>query len=222
MAKEETSYQHIEPERVGNSKHIVVSELSGRGNISIKLREHGLSAQVPPERIGELLRQLKDLESRGYQYEGAEASFDLLVRRALPDYVPPFELVDFMVVMEKHRRQAGKSNGEESLAEATVKVRVGNEVMHTVAEGNGPVNALDNALRKGLLGPYPQLKDMELTDFKVRVVDQGVGGTAAVVRVLIETTDGVRRWSTVGASGNIIEASWQALADSMEYALLHR
>ena len=220
MAKEESSYQHIVPEQVGNTKRIVVSELSGRGNIAVKLEEHGLSAQVPRERIGKLLKQLKELESQGFQYEGAEASFELLVRRALPDYQAPFELVDFLLVMEKHRRQGGVPNGDESLAEATVKVRVGDEVMHTVAEGNGPVNALDAALRKGLLKPYPQLEAVTLTDYKVRVVEQGGGGTAAVVRVLVESTDGERRWSTVGASGNIIEASWQALADGMEFALL--
>jgi 2-isopropylmalate synthase len=220
MAKDESSYQHIAPERVGNAKRIVVSELSGRGNIAVKLEEHGLSAQVPQELVGELLRQLKEQESRGLQYEGAEASFELLVRRTLPDYQPPFELVDYMVVMEKGRRPSGKANGGETLSEAVVKVRVGDEVMHTVAEGNGPVNALDTALRKGLLQLYPQLESVQLTDFKVRVVEQGEGGTGAVVRVLVESTDGERRWSTVGASGDIIEASWQALADSMEYALL--
>ena len=220
MAKDETSYQHIAPEQVGNSKRIVVSELSGRGNIAVKLQEHGLTAQVPKERVNDLLNELKERENQGYQYEGAEASFELLVRRALPGYQPPFELVDFMLVMEKRRRPSGKATEDESLAEATVKVRVGDEVMHTVAEGNGPVNALDMALRKALLQAYPQLGPVHLSDYKVRVVDQGEGGTAAVVRVLVESTDGVRRWSTVGASGNIIEASWQALADGMEYALL--
>ncbi len=222
MAKDETSYQHIDPERVGNTKRVVISELSGRGNIAVKLEEHGLSAQVPQARVGELLQQLKELESRGFQYEGAEASFDLLVRRALPDYQAPFELVDFLVVMEKRRRQGDAADGEESLSEAIVKVRVGEDVTHTVAEGNGPVNALDTALRKGLLQPYPQLESVHLTDYKVRVVDQVGAGTEAVVRVLVESTDGERRWSTVGASGNVIEASWQALADSMEYALLPR
>ena len=220
MAKDETSYQHIDPERVGNTKRVVISELSGRGNIAVKLEEHGLSAQVPQARLSELLQQLKEMESRGFQYEGAEASFDLLVRRALPDYQAPFELVDFLVVMEKRRRQSDAADGEESLAEAMVKVRVGGEVMHTVAEGNGPVNALDAALRKGLLQPYPQLRSVHLTDYKVRVVGQAEAGTEAVVRVLVESTDGERRWSTVGASGNVIEASWQALVDSMEYALL--
>ncbi len=222
MAKTEESYQHVRPERVGNVKRIVLSELSGRGNIAVKLQEAGLSAQVPKARIGELLAQIKERESRGFQYEGAEASFRLLAHRSLPDYQPPFELVDFMVVMEKRRRPGSHADGEESFSEATVKVRVGGEEMHTVAEGNGPVNALDAALRRGLCQVYPALEAVQLTDYKVRVVEQGQGGTSAVVRVLVESTDGAERWSTVGASANIIEASWQALADSMEYALLPR
>jgi 2-isopropylmalate synthase len=221
MAKDDTSYQHIDPERVGNTKRIVVSELSGRGNIAIKIEEHGLSAQVPPERLGELLKLVKSKEQQGFQYEGAEASFDLLVRRAMPDYQPPFELVDFMVVMEK-RRRGSDAYGDEAFSEATVKVKINDEVTFTVAEGNGPVNALDAALRKGLTLAYPDLERVHLTDYKVRIVDQGAEGTDAVVRVLVESTDGKHRWSTVGASSNIIEASWQALADSLEYALLPR
>ena len=220
VAKFEDSYQHVPPESVGNTKHIVVSELSGRGNIAIKLEELGLTAELPKERLGELLAQVKEREGRGFQYEGAEASFRLLAERSLPSYKPPFELVDFMVVMEKRRRAGEQANDEETLSEAMVKVRVDGEVMHTVAEGNGPVNALDRALRKGLRQVYPQLEQVHLSDYKVRVVDQGEGGTGAVVRVLIESTDGERLWNTVGASGDIIEASWQALSDAMEYALL--
>ncbi|MCH8199891.1 MAG: citramalate synthase, partial [Chloroflexi bacterium] len=139
-----------------------------------------------------------------------------------PDSSAPFEVVDFMVVMEKHRGQSSAADGGDALCEAVVKVAVKGETKHTVAEGNGPVNALDQALRKGLQEFYPQLGSVELTDYKVRVVDTGLAGTGAVVRVLIESTDGERRWSTVGVSTNIIEASWQALADSMEYALLSR
>ncbi|MBM3941141.1 MAG: citramalate synthase [SAR202 cluster bacterium] len=220
MAKAEDSYQHVPPEKVGNTKRIVVSELSGRGNIAIKLQEAGLSAALPKEAVGLLLAQIKEKEAHGYQYEGAEASFRLLVQRALPNYRPPFELVDFMVVMEKRRRPGRDANDEQTLSEATVKVRIGDQVLHTVGEGNGPVNALDSALRKGLCQAYPELERVQLTDFKVRVVGQGPGGTGAVVRVLIESTNGDRRWNTVGASANIIEASWQALADSMEYPLI--
>ncbi len=223
MAKDEGSYQHINPAAVGNTKHIVLSELSGRGNVAVKLQEEGLEAQVPKEQLSALLEMVKQRESEGFQYEGAEASFRLLVQRTLPDYTPPFELVDLMVVMEKRRRPNSLGSGdEESLSEAMVKVRVGGQLAHTVAEGNGPVNALDLALRRALEQAYPSLANVSLTDFKVRVVEQGPGGTGAVVRVLIESADGERTWGTVGASGNIIEAAWQALADSMEYALLPR
>jgi len=222
-AKMDMAYQHIDPQLVGNAKRVVVSELAGRANIAIKLEEAGLTADVPKERLGELLTMVKDREAAGFQYEGAEASFQLLVRRSLPGYEAPFELVDYMLVMEKHRRQrSGTENEEETLCEAMVKVRVGGEVMHTVAEGNGPVNALDAALRKSLVQAFPAIAAVELTDYKVRVVEQGHDGTGAVVRVLVESTDGDRYWNTVGASTNLVEASWQALADSLEYALVDR
>jgi 2-isopropylmalate synthase len=166
---------------------------------------------------------VKDREAMGFQYEGAEASFQLLVRRALPAYKSRFDLVDYMVVVEKRRRQNSVHvSNDETLCEAMVKVRVGGEVMHTVSEGNGPVNALDSALRKGLAQVYPEVARVQLVDYKVRVVEQGSNGTGAVVRVLAESTDGERHWNTVGASTNLIEASWQALADSLEYALLER
>ena len=166
-----------------------------------------------------LLEQVKLMESRGFQYENAEASFELLVHRAKPDYQPPFELVDFMVVVEKRRRPPSQESLEEMLSEAMVKVRVGTEVMHTVAEGNGPVNALDQALRKALLRFYPSIAAVRLVDYKVRILEESVG-TGAQVRVLIESTDGVEEWRTVGGSTNIIEASWLALADSLEYWLI--
>jgi 2-isopropylmalate synthase len=208
---------------VGNAKRVVVSELAGRANIAIKLEEEGLTADVPKERLGDLLKLVKDREAAGFQYEGAEASFRLLVQRALPEYRTPFDLVDYMVVMEKRRRQhSSPVAGDETLCEAMVKVRVNGAVTHTVAEGNGPVNAMDAALRKGLTQAYPEIAKVKLTDYKVRVVEQGGKGTGAVVRVLVESTDGERHWNTVGASTNIIEASWQALADSLEYALLPR
>jgi 2-isopropylmalate synthase len=221
MAKVEESYQHIAPGLVGNAKRVVVSELAGRANIVIKLQEEGLTADVPKEKIGELLKLVKQREAEGFQYEGAEASFRLLVERTLPGYAPPFELVDYMLVVEKHRRQSRRESVD-TLCEAMVKVRVDGEVMHTVAEGNGPVNALDAALRKGLVQVYPRIADVQLIDYKVRVVEQGSGGTGAIVRVLVESTDGERHWGTVGASTNLIEASWQALADSLEYALIER
>ena len=221
VAKFEDSYQHVKPEMVGNAKRVVVSELAGRSNIAVKLQEAGLTADVSKEQLGDLLRLVKERESQGFQYEGAEASFRLLVERAKPGYRPPFDLVDFMVVMEKRRRQ-GQRSGDDSLSEAMVKLSVDGEIRHTVAEGNGPVNALDQAMRKALLDFYPHLQRVELTDYKVRVVPQKLSGTGAVVRVLVESTDGEHTWATVGASTNIIEASWQALADSLEYALIEQ
>lgn len=220
VAKVEQSYQHIPPETVGNVKRVVVSELSGRSNILTKVRELGIDVTLSQEHTRSLLEQIKLQESRGFQYEGAEASFELLVRRLMPDYVPPFTLVDFMVMVENRRRTPADEDSD-LLAEATVKVRVDSEVMHTAAEGNGPVNALDNALRKALIQVYPSLEVIRLTDYKVRVVDQGYS-TGAIVRVLIESTDGEHVWQTVGASTNIIEASWMALSDSVEYWLVRR
>jgi len=216
------SYQHIDPALVGNIQRVVVSELSGRGNILYKAKERGLD--LPPEgkETQKLLEQVKQLESRGFQYDNAEASFDLLVHRSKPDYKPPFELVDFMVVIEDKRRLPTRSDLWEMLSEAMVKVRVGNEIMHTAAEGNGPVSALDQALRKALLQFYPDLAQVKLVDYKVRILEESVG-TGSQVRVLIESSDGVEEWRTVGSSTNIIEASWLALVDSMEYWLLkHR
>jgi len=145
----------------------------------------------------------------------------LLLRRAQPDYKPPFELVDFMVVVERHRRLPSTGGEAVVLSEATVKVKVGGRIIHTAAEGNGPVNALDMALRKGLLEFYPSLATVELIDYKVRILEES-SGTASQVRVLIESSDGKEQWRTVGSSTNIIEASWLALADSMEYCLIKR
>ncbi len=218
VSKLEESYQHIQPAKVGAVNRVVISELSGRGNIQYRLREMGLDGRVSRDQISALLERIKTQESKGFQYEGAEASFALMVRRTLEGYSPPFELVDFMVIVENRRRSPSNGDQEDMLAEAMVKVRVGDRLMHTAAEGNGPVNALDNALRKALLESYPSLDEVKLVDYKVRVVDQGQD-TRAVVRVLIESTDGQSRWQTVGSSGNIIEASWMALADSMEYFL---
>ena len=166
-----------------------------------------------------MLERVKWLENQGFQYDSAEASFDLLVHRAQPDYHPPFELVDFMVVVETRRRPPSSGNQEELLAEATIKVKVDDRVVHTAAEGDGPVNALDQALRKALTQFYPDLTAVSLTDYKVRILEE-TAGTASQVRVLIESSDGVEQWRTVGGSTNIIEASWLALADSLEYWLL--
>ena len=219
LAKWAQSYQHIDPALIGNERRVLVSELSGKRNIIYKAKELGLNLPPQGAEAQKLLEQVKMLESCGFQYDNAEASFELLVHRAMPDYKSPFELVDFMVVVEKRRRLPTRESLEEMLSEAMVKVRVGNEVMHTAAEGNGPVNSLDEALRKGLLQFYPSLAQVKLVDYKVRILEESTG-TESQVRVLIESSDGVNKWHTVGSSTNIIEASWLALADSLEYWLL--
>jgi len=219
LMKHEESYQHINPDLVGNRSQVLVSELSGLSNITYKAKELGLD-MPKGERAKAVLEQIKALEKQGFQYEGAEASFELLVRRTDPEYHSPFELVDFMVVVEKHRRTPIVSaRQEDMLSEAMVKVRVGDDVIHTAAEGNGPVNALDAALRKALLQFYPSLSAVKLMDYKVRILEES-DGTKSKVRVLIESSDGEHEWRTVGSSTNIMEASWVALADSLEYWLL--
>ncbi|MGH2460341.1 MAG: alpha-isopropylmalate synthase regulatory domain-containing protein, partial [Chloroflexota bacterium] len=212
VLKNSRCYEHIAPELVGNRQRILVSELSGRSNVLAKAQQYGLDLTSQSTDVRQVLETLKQLESEGFQFEAAEASFELLIRRLQPDYRPPFELVDFLVLVERRR-------GNGIVSEATVKIRVGDAVFHTAAEGNGPVNALDAAIRKALLQFYPELANVQLVDYKVRVLD-GNDGTGAVVRVSIETGDGKDRWGTVGSSANIIEASWLALADSLEYALL--
>ena len=214
VLKTAASFEHVDPSRVGNRQRILVSEVGGRDNVRSKASQLGIAVDDEAT-LRRVSGQVKEMEARGFQYEAAEASFELLVRRSLPGYVAPFELLDVLVLVEKRK-------SVEMLAEATIKVRVGELQMHTAAEGNGPVNALDGALRKALLEAYPALGRVELVDYKVRVLDQDAG-TGAIVRVSIESSDGAgRSWSTVGASANIIEASWLALADSMEYALLLR
>ena len=210
MRRSAQSYQHVEPEVVGNRMRVVVSDLSGRGNLLSKAEEHGV--EVEGAEVLPVLNEIKELESRGFSFEAAEASVAMMLKRQEYGYKPPFELVDFFVNVE-HRQGRG------IFAEAMVKVRVQGELLHTAAEGNGPVNALDNALRKALLSYYPQLAKFHLSDYKVRILDSD-HGTEAITRVLIDTRNSTSRWSTVGASTNIIEASWRALADSMEYGLM--
>jgi len=215
LIKWEDSYQHINPMLVGSHPHVVVSELAGKGSIIFKAKERGLPVPKGKD-VDRVLEQIKSLEKQGFQYDVAEASFDLLLRRAQRNYRPPFELVDFMVVIEKRRRLPRTGNQEEPLSEATIKVKVNNRIVHTAAEGDGPVDALDQALRKALLQFYPDLADVKLIDYKVRILEE-TAGTASQVRVLIESSDGRENWRTVGSSTNIIEASWLALADSIEY-----
>jgi len=212
MAKCEESYQHINPALVGSRSRVVVSELSGKANVLTKARELGIPLEEDPRRVRSVVAQVKELESQGFQFEGAEGSMELLLRRAQPGYHLPFELLDFTVLVESRW-------GRGLVSEAMVKLRIGEEVAHTAAEGNGPVNALDQAVRKALLPLYPQLENAHLTDYKVRILDEKEG-TAAQVRVLIDSADDGHSWSTVGSSTNIIQASWQALVDSLEYAIL--
>jgi 2-isopropylmalate synthase len=211
MRRSEKAYQHLDPALIGNKMRVVVSDLSGRGNILSTAEEHGLETGNN-ENVVEVLNEVKTLEAQGFSFEAAEASVAMMLKRQQADYKPPFELLDFFVNVE-HRQGRG------IFAEATVKVNVEGEVVHTAAEGNGPVNALDAALRKALIPKYPQMASFHLSDYKVRILD-GENGTKAITRVLIDTQNGTKRWSTVGASANIIEASWCALADSVEYGLL--
>jgi 2-isopropylmalate synthase len=209
MRRNVDSYQHIVPALVGNEMRVLVSDLSGQGNVLSKAEELGL--EVSSAEAVKVLGEIKKLENEGYVFEGAEASVAVRLHRAKPGYVPIFTLIDFMVVVEERR-------GRGTTAEAMVKIEVDGEVVHTAAEGNGPVNALDMALRKALIARYPQITEFQLADYKVRILD-GDNGTAANTRVLIDTKGGGQRWSTVGAGRNIIQASWRALVDSVEYGI---
>jgi 2-isopropylmalate synthase len=203
------AYEHVDPQVVGNTTRVVVSELSGRGNVLAKAEEYEVALQEGAESA--VLRGLKEREARGFAFEAAEASVALMMRRQGTDYKAPFELVDYKVI-------CGQRQNEEAFADATIKIRVGGDVVHTAAEGNGPVSALDAALRKALASKFPHVNGIRLEDYKVRILD-GVAGTSAIVRVLIESSYGEERWTTVGASSNVLEASWLALADGIEYGL---
>ncbi|MDE1170273.1 MAG: citramalate synthase [Verrucomicrobium sp.] len=207
-----SSYEHIAPETVGNVRRILVGELSGRTNVMMKARELNLSLDEKAPETREILETIKRLENEGYEFEGADASFELLARKALQHHPAFFSLIEYHVSFRR------RPDGPED-CEATVKLSVGEEKTYTVAEGDGPVNALDAALREALRKFYPQIAPVRLTDYKVRIVDSS-SGTGAKVRVLIESTDGETAWTTVGVSANIIEASWIALRDALEYFLL--
>jgi 2-isopropylmalate synthase len=212
VVKNVMSYQHIDPAAVGNQTRVLVSELSGKDNIAVKRREFGLEG-LTPEEERKILTRIKELENAGFAFESAEASVELMLRRSRAGYAPPFELIDYTANVE-HRQGRGM------FSEATLKVKINGQTYHEVSDGNGPVNALDGALRKALQRVYPSIHKIQLKDYKVRILDSN-SATAAKVRVLIDSTDGERIWSTVGASSNIIEASWRALADSVEFFLLY-
>jgi 2-isopropylmalate synthase len=215
VVKHDSSYQHVPPEAVGNHQSLLISELGGSRGLLEKIRAAGLEMDRDDAR--RVLELVKQQESHGYQYEGAEASFELLLRRSLPGYQAPFELVDFWIV--QRRATAPERHSLEMQTEAMVKVRVGGELIQTAADGNGPVNALDAAVRKALCTFYPGVAAVKLVDYKVRIIDSAAG-TGASVRVLIESTDGDQLWRTVGASTDVVEASWLALNDALEYRLL--
>ena len=209
-----SSYEHINPELVGNARNILMSDLAGRSNIVMKAKSLGFKFTNETPELKSILETIKQREHEGYEYEAADGSLSLLIRSAFKNKAEPaFVINAYHVSMRRDLK--------ESICEATVKVRVGKTVHHEVAEGDGPVNALDGALRSALVKSYPKLKGVSLTDYKVRILD-GVAGTAAKTRVLITSTNGNREWSTVGVSENIIEASLEALVDSMEYALLKK
>jgi 2-isopropylmalate synthase len=212
VLKHPETYEHVSPEAVGNHRRVLVSELAGKSNVLYKAREYGIDLDRETPDGKRILEQLKTLEDEGFQFEGAEASFELLMERALGRHRGYFELEAYRVIVEE------QNGSGEPVAEATVRVRVKGILEHTAAAGNGPVNALDHALRKALEEFYPGLREMQLLDYKVRILDESKG-TAAKTRVLITSGDGHDTWGTVGVADNIIEASWQALVDSIEYKL---
>lgn len=212
IVKNRETYEHINPELVGNRQRVLVSDLAGRSNILYKGKEYGIDLASREHAVPQILRRIKEMESQGYEFEAAEASFELLILDALGKKKKNFRLISFRVIDEK------RTEGEAAISEATIVVEVGGEVEHAAAMGNGPVNALDQALRNALYKFYPSLKDVELLDYKVRVLTSGQG-TASSVRVLIESGDKKDEWGTVGVSQNVIEASWQALVDSIDYKL---
>ncbi len=213
IRKRPETYEHIRPELVGNSQRVLISDLAGKSNILRKAEEFGIRLDPDAPQIQSIVTSLKRLENEGFQFEAAEASFELLMKKALGLHKRFFDLIGFRTIIEKRKE------GEEPISEATIMVRVGSRIEHTAATGKGPVNAIDNALRKALDAFYPVLKHVKLHDYKVRVLTAGKG-TAAKVRVLVESGDARERWGTVGVSENIIEASYQALVDSIEYKLL--
>jgi 2-isopropylmalate synthase len=206
------TFEHVDPERVGNEQRILISELSGKAAVLRKAHELGIALEGDDERVGGILRHLKEREHRGYHYEAADASFELLLRQRLDPPTPLFRLESFRVIVEK--REDGKV-----MTEATIKVHAGGERLIATAEGNGPVNALDKALRLAITRKHPRLADIDLVNYKVRILDEAKG-TGAVTRVLLDASDGEESWGSIGVSENIIEASWEALVDSIEFGML--
>jgi 2-isopropylmalate synthase len=212
VLKNVRTYEHMDPAGVGNRRRILISELSGKSSIAAKAQEMDMDLKKDTDSARKILNVLQDMEHKGYHFEAAEASLELLMKKAKKEFRDFFELEDFRVIVEKKPRRKITS-------EATIKIRVNGSLEHTASLGDGPVNALDNALRKALVKFYPGLDQMHLSDYKVMVLNEKAG-TAARVRVLIQSQDKTDAWWTVGVSENVIEASWEALVDSIEYKLL--
>src|SRR5690606_16497607 len=211
IMKDSSTYEHIVPELVGNKQRVLVSELAGQSNIISKASALGLNVNTNNEKTKKIMDHIKQLEHEGYQFEAADASLELLLRKAFGDWKPAFQVESYKVHTE--------SKQDQIISEAVVKINIDGKQIYTVAEGNGPVNALDTALRKALAQHYPDIEHVYLTDYKVRVIDE-TDATAAKVRVLVESTGKQHSWNTVGLSGNVIDASWDAIVDSLHYALL--
>ncbi|URN94383.1 MAG: citramalate synthase [Candidatus Pristimantibacillus lignocellulolyticus] len=211
IMKDSKTYEHIQPELVGNKQRVLVSELAGQSNIISKASALGLNVNTNNEKTKQIMDHIKELEHEGYQFEAADASLELLLRKAFGDWEPAFHVDSFKIHSE--------NKNDVMISEAIVKITVDGKPIYTVAEGNGPVNALDTALRKALIQHYPDIEHVHLTDYKVRVIDEK-DATAAKVRVLIESTGKLNSWNTVGLSGNVIDASWAAIVDSFHYALI--
>jgi len=211
VTKNSAAYEHMQPELVGNHRRVLVSDLAGKSNVEYKAKELNIDLSKNYSLSEKIVRQVKIMEDRGFQFDAADGSLSLLIKKTIGEFVDPFTLECFSVV-------TSRTGNNPCLSQATIKISVAGEEELTAAEGNGPVNALDHALRKALTKFYPQIKEMHLVDFKVRTLE-GSEGTAARVRVLLDSTDGKEVWSTIGVSENIIEASWQALVDSIEYKL---
>lgn len=214
LLKDSLTYEHINPEEVGNRRRVLVSELSGLSNLLYKAKELNLDIDSYDDKTREAIKEIKEMENEGFQFEGADASLELFLRKAFGQYEDFFQLKNLKIILEKNEDGA-------IISEAMVKLTVNGETIHTAAEGDGPVNALDNSLRKALTEVYPCISEMHLADYKVRVLNENAG-TAAKVRVLIESADKLEKWSTVGVSENIIEASWQAVVDSINYLLMKK
>jgi 2-isopropylmalate synthase len=210
VVEDARTFEHIDPGAVGNRSELLVSELSGKNTVQARADQTGVA--LAPDAAGRVVQRVKELEHRGYQFEAADGSFDLLIRKETGEYEPLFTLESWRVIVEK--RADGKVE-----TEATIKIWVGGERFVRTAEGNGPVNALDRALRAAIGETYPHLHDIELVNFKVRILDEAKG-TAAVTRVLLDASDGVDTWGTIGVSENVIESSWEALVDSLEAGML--